>query len=116
VKGDKPPEATPPSDPAAATKTTNEKAPTKQTAPKGKTEFDTLSSRKPKRLNDIVDAPPDMLALLKKNKVLRKTEKGGEVFGKKDIVSPEQKRMMEVEREKAVRRYREMKERKQDVR
>ncbi|KIM20990.1 hypothetical protein M408DRAFT_81193 [Serendipita vermifera MAFF 305830] len=83
---------------------------------RGKTEFDSVSSQKPKRLNDIVAAPPDLQALLKKNKVLQKTKKGGEVFGKNDIISPEQKRMMEVEREKAIKRYRELKEKKQDGR
>lgn len=89
--------------------------PITQTAPKGKTEFDVTSSRNPKRLNDVVMAPPDMLALLKKNKVLQKT-KDGEVFGKKDIIPPEQKRMMEIEREKAIKRYRELKEKRQDGR
>ena len=69
----------------------------------------------PKRLNDVVDAPPDMQALLKKNRVLQKTAKGG-VFGKKDGIPLEQKRMMEVEREKAVRRYRELKEKREEGR
>ena len=119
AKGKKTVDGEPSSELPATTKTSNKKGenvPVAQAAPKGKTEFDTLSSRKPKRLNDIVDAPPDMLALLKKNKVLQKTAKGGEVFGKKDVVPPEQKRMMELEREKAIRRYREMKEKRQDGR
>jgi hypothetical protein len=73
-----------------------------------KTEFEVLSTRKPKRLNDIVEAPPDLSSLTKKNKILQ----GGKAseFGKGDIIPPEQKRMMEIEREKAIRRYRELKQ------
>jgi hypothetical protein len=79
-----------------------------------KTEFETLSSQKPKRLNDIVDAPPDLSSLTKKNKVLQ----GGKEseFGKRDIIPPEQKRMMEIEREKAIRRYRELKQKRESER
>jgi hypothetical protein len=79
-----------------------------------KTEFEVLSTQKPKRLNDIVDAPPDLSSLTKKNKVLQ----GGKAseFGKGDIIPPEQKRMMEIEREKAIRRYRELKQKREGER
>lgn len=79
-----------------------------------KTEFEVLSTQKPKRLNDIVDAPPDLSSLTKKNKVLQ----GGKAseFGKGDIILPEQKRMMEIEREKAIRRYRELKQKREGER
>jgi hypothetical protein len=77
---------------------------------KKKTEFDTLSSQVPKRLNDIVDGPPSLDGLLqKKSAALQKNDKTA-AFGKKDVVPPEQRRMMEIEREKAIKRYRELKE------
>ncbi|PVG01435.1 hypothetical protein CPB86DRAFT_781654 [Serendipita vermifera] len=77
---------------------------------KKKTEFDTISSQLPKRLNDVVDAPPDLDGLLKKKSAGSKKDDKGAAFGKKDIVPPEQRRMMEIEREKAIKRYRELKE------
>ena len=59
-----------------------------------------------KRLNDIVEAPP---TLTKHPRNVNKV-RNGVVFGKGDIVPPEHRRMMELEREKAIRRYRELKE------
>lgn len=72
--------------------------------PPKKTEFDQVPSRK--RLNDIAQAPPNL-----KKPPKRVSKESAGAFGKKDVVPPEQRRMMEVEREKAIRRYREMKER-----
>lgn len=77
-----------------------------------KTDFESLDSRAPKRLNDIAQAPPDLSTLTAKADKLLAKDKKGEAFGKKDVVPPEQWRMMEIEREKAIKRYRELKERK----
>jgi hypothetical protein len=88
----------------------NGSASDKLSVPKKKTEFDAVSSQVPKRLNDIVDAPPSLDGLLKKKTAtLQKNDKPA-AFGKKDVVPPEQRRMMEIEREKAIKRYRELKE------
>lgn len=72
-----------------------------------KTEFEVVLTQRPKRLNDVVDAPPDLGAILKKK--ASRTE----AFGKVDVISAEQKRLMEIEREKAIRRYRELKEKRE---
>lgn len=59
-----------------------------------------------KRLNDVVEAPPTLTKLPRNvNKVRHSV-----VFRKDDILPPEHRRMMELEREKAIRRYRELKE------
>ncbi|KAL0061236.1 hypothetical protein AAF712_011939 [Marasmius tenuissimus] len=72
-------------------------------------EFQALSTSAPKRLNDIVQAPPEMPRLRGAEKVLGRTGTG---VGKRGgVVSMAQKVMMEEEREKAIKRYREMKAR-----
>jgi len=59
-----------------------------------------------KRLNDVVEAPPTLTKLPRNaNKVVHSV-----MFGKHDILPPEHRRMMELEREKAIKRYRELKE------
>ena len=76
------------------------------------TEFATISSAKPSRLNDIATAPPVLKKLprgatsssLGANHPTR-TKAGG-------VLSMAQRVMMETERENAIRRYREMRERK----
>ncbi|KAG8869058.1 hypothetical protein FRC20_002255 [Serendipita sp. 405] len=77
------------------------------------TEFETITSQGPKRLNDIVTAPPDLSALTKGRGLKGEAGIGAGLFGKKDIILPEQRRMMEIEREKAVKRYRELKEKRE---
>ena len=59
-----------------------------------------------KRLNDIAEAPPTITRLPRNANKVRRSE----VFGKNDILPPEHRRMMELEREKAIKRYRELKE------
>ncbi|KAI0259928.1 hypothetical protein BC834DRAFT_926055 [Gloeopeniophorella convolvens] len=61
-------------------------------------EFATTSSAAPRRLNDVAMAPPEL-------KRLRAARRSG-------VLSMAQRAMMETEREKAIQRYREMKERK----
>ncbi|KAG8821598.1 hypothetical protein FRC17_009779, partial [Serendipita sp. 399] len=78
-----------------------------------KTEFETVTSQLPKRLNDVVTAPPDLSALTKGKTLNPGPRVAAEAFGKKDVIPPEQRRMMEIEREKAVKRYRELKERRE---
>ncbi|KAK1215250.1 hypothetical protein PQX77_022152 [Marasmius sp. AFHP31] len=72
-------------------------------------EFQTVSTSAPKRLNDIAQAPPEMPRLRGAEKVLGRT--GGGVGKSGGVVSMAQKVMMEEEREKAIKRYREMKAR-----
>ncbi len=72
----------------------------------GPKEFATISSAEPRRLNDIVTAPP----------VLKKLPRGASNAGAKyskagGLLSMAQRAMMEAERENAIQRYREMKER-----
>lgn len=74
-------------------------------------EFATISSARPRRLNDIATAPPVLKKLPRgassnlaaKNSA--RTKAGG-------VLSMAQRVMMETERENAIRRYREMRERK----
>ncbi|KAL0563559.1 hypothetical protein V5O48_018507 [Marasmius crinis-equi] len=73
------------------------------------TEFQTLSTSAPKRLNDIVQAPPEMPRLRKAEKIPGGIGKSG------GVVSMAQKAMMEEEREKAIRRYRELKARRTGI-
>ncbi|SRR5258706_11895416 len=61
-----------------------------------------------KRLNDVVEAPPTLTKLPRNAGKVRDNV----VFGKGDILPPEHRRMMELEREKAIKRYRELKEQK----
>ncbi|KAI0303497.1 hypothetical protein B0F90DRAFT_1626588 [Multifurca ochricompacta] len=73
-------------------------------------EFATVSSSTPRRLNDIVVAPPELKKLPRgaaksAGKYTSQTKAGG-------VLSMAQRAMMSVERENVIRRYREMKERK----
>lgn len=73
-------------------------------------EFKALSTSAPRRLNDIAMAPPDLKKLPRG--VKKDGTKGkGDGLGKAGILSMAQRAMMEVEREKAIVRYRELKER-----
>jgi hypothetical protein len=79
-------------------------------------EFATTSSAAPRRLNDIATAPPELKRLPRgaaKHPAggNAKTTKRGAGAGA-GVLSMAQRAMMEVERENAIRRYREMKERK----
>jgi len=88
---------------------------TPSTAPQHRdrpTEFATISSAKPRRLNDIATAPPVLKKLPRGAassslgaKHPARTKAGG-------VLSMAQRVMMETERENAIRRYREMRERK----
>ncbi|TFK49173.1 hypothetical protein OE88DRAFT_1737369 [Heliocybe sulcata] len=73
--------------------------------PPSKTEFATLSSSQPKRLNDIAQAPPQFAKTPKMRKAPEEKKSDG-------VVSMAQKRMMEEQRERAINRYRDMKQRK----
>ena len=70
------------------------------------TEFQNSSTSAPRRLNDIAQAPPDF-------KKLPRGAKGGATTtsGREGVLSMKQKFMMEEEREKAIARYRALKER-----
>lgn len=73
-------------------------------------EFKAISTSAPRRLNDIAMAPPDLKRLPRG--VKKDGTKGkGDGLGKAGILSMAQRAMMEVEREKAIVRYRELKER-----
>ncbi|KAI5114658.1 hypothetical protein M0805_003678, partial [Coniferiporia weirii] len=87
---------------------------------KGKREpspdFARSSSSAPKRLNDIVQAPPEF-KVSRLNRLVQKAAKDRSKDGDADedgpgsgVVSAAQKRMMELEREKAIVRYRTLKE------
>jgi hypothetical protein len=71
------------------------------------TEFQKSSTSAPRRLNDIAQAPPEF------KKLPRGTSKdGSKATGSRDgVLSMKQKLMMEEEREKAIVRYRQLKER-----
>jgi hypothetical protein len=73
-------------------------------------EFATTSSSAPRRLNDVALAPPD----LKKppRGVAKLSSSGGKAKAGAGVLSMAQRVMMEVERENAIRRYREMRQRK----
>ena len=71
-------------------------------------EFQRHSSSAPRRLNDIVQAPPDLKKLPRGVKA--SSEGGYKAGGKREgVLSMAQKQMMEAEREKAIARYRELK-------
>lgn len=77
-------------------------------------DFARASASAPKRLNDIVQAPPEFkvaprLQRLASEAKIRLTSLHGAEEGD-GVVSAAQKRMMELEREKAIARYRAMKE------
>lgn len=101
------------------------KAPVKKDAPSSTTtttahdgrpkEFATTSSAAPRRLNDIATAPPELKRLPRG--ATTRTQRGGRGSdgggkAKAGVLSMAQRVMMEAERENAIRRYREMKERK----
>ncbi|TDL25433.1 hypothetical protein BD410DRAFT_639513 [Rickenella mellea] len=75
-----------------------------------KTDFDKLLSSAPKRLNDIAQAPPTFKSLPRGAKQASQNAKKDGERSKSDVISMAQKAMMEVEREKAIERYRAMKE------
>jgi len=78
-------------------------------------EFATTSSAAPRRLNDVAMAPPELKKLprgaAKQHSLAGGKVKAGASAGA-GVLSMAQRAMMEVERENAIRRYREMKERK----
>ena len=80
-------------------------------------EFAQNSSSAPKRLNDIAQAPPQFSSAPRLQRLVQKAKekKSKEVDDEENddangIVSAQQKRMMELEREKAINRYRSLKE------
>ncbi|GBE83918.1 hypothetical protein SCP_0509770 [Sparassis crispa] len=80
-------------------------------------DFQSLSSSAPRRLNDIVQAPPDIKKLPRgAEKVAAAKEAGRKAAEGKTlrqgVLSMAQKAMLEEERERAVRMYRELKKRK----
>ncbi len=86
------------------------KAKAKEAGPK---DFEKLSTSAPKRLNDIVQAPPNIKQLPRKAKKLAaqggsQKDAGGQSLSD-GVRSMAQKAMLEEERERAIRLYREMK-------
>jgi hypothetical protein len=77
-------------------------------------EFATTSSAAPRRLNDVAMAPPELKKLPRG--AAKRSASGGKAkagaTAAAGVLSMAQRAMMEVERENAIRRYREMKERK----
>jgi hypothetical protein len=101
--------------PAAQEGLEDDDEPTPRLKPERKTEFETRPSGR--RLNDIAMAPPTLTKTprLRGGKALRDNDSdddGGEAGRNGNIVSKAQKRQMEEERERVIKRYREMKERK----
>ncbi|KAH9063737.1 hypothetical protein EDB83DRAFT_2223940, partial [Lactarius deliciosus] len=74
-------------------------------------EFATISSTRPRRLNDIATAPPE-LKKLPRRPASDLGAKPARTKAVGSVLSMAQRAMMETERENAIRRYREMKERK----
>lgn len=74
-------------------------------------EFATISSARPRRLNDIATAPP-VLKKLPRGASSNLTAKHSARTKAGGVLSMAQRVMMETERENAIRRYREMRERK----
>ncbi|EMD38313.1 hypothetical protein CERSUDRAFT_64575 [Gelatoporia subvermispora B] len=75
-------------------------------------EFQSLSTSTPKRLNDIAQAPPE-LKKLPRGATKDKAKQSGEAKTlQQGVLSMAQKLMLEEERERAVRLYREMKKQK----
>ena len=94
------------------------------------TEFARISSSAPKRLNDVAQAPPELKVSRLKSKIdaisLANDSDGSaepEATAQKrkprnsklDVLTPAQRRLMELERERAVKRYRMLKEAKLKV-
>ncbi|KAI0730507.1 hypothetical protein C8Q76DRAFT_329303 [Earliella scabrosa] len=82
-------------------------------------DFEKVSTSAPKRLNDIVQAPPEIKKLPRKAKKLAAQsglQKGGGTKSLSEgVLSMAQKAMLEGERERAIRLYREMKKGKTSV-
>ena len=76
-------------------------------------DFEKISTSAPRRLNDIVQAPPEIKALPRKAKKLATQGSikmnGGTKSLSEGVLSMAQKAMMEEERERAIKLYREMK-------
>ncbi|KAF4569883.1 hypothetical protein EYR40_008864 [Pleurotus pulmonarius] len=72
-------------------------------------EFATLSSSAPRRLNDIAQAPPELKALPRAAAMRTKNGDSKRSKVSDNVLSMAQKAMMEEEREKAIKRYRELK-------
>ncbi|KAI0279867.1 hypothetical protein BGY98DRAFT_966962 [Russula aff. rugulosa BPL654] len=70
-----------------------------------------MSSAAPHRLNDIAMAPPELKKFPRGAKTKKHTSPAGAGAGA-GVLSMSQRVMMEAERESAIKRYREMKERK----
>ena len=77
-------------------------------------EFAKISSAAPRRLNDVAMAPPELKKLPRGAANRSSSSEGGKAKAgaAAGVLSMAQRAMMEVERENAIRRYREMKERK----
>lgn len=77
-------------------------------------DFDRLVSSAPKRLNDIVQAPPQLSV---GSRLKSKSKESSKYSGDKsdNVVSSAQKRMMDLEREKAIARYRALKSAKHEA-
>lgn len=114
-----PPQSKPTKDKPAKEKPTQD-APKSASAPAPKppraTEFATVSSSAPRRLNDIAQAPPSLSKVPRvRGNALAPSSAGGAKgawTSKADgVLSMAQRAMMEVERERVVMRYRELKER-----
>lgn len=82
-------------------------------------DFVRVSSSAPKRLNDIAQAPPELKVAPRLNRLAEKSrnkngqaKRGVDADEEEDggVISRQQKRMMELEREKAINRYRALKE------
>jgi hypothetical protein len=76
-------------------------------------EFATLSTSAPRRLNDIAEAPPELKQLPRGAKA-HKASAGGEKSSQSlrdGVLSMAQKAMLEEERERVIKAYREMKKR-----
>jgi hypothetical protein len=95
--------------PATPQSTSTPATPAPAPASTRKTEFDKRAPTR--RLNDIVQAPPN-LTKLPRGASKRTAQGGGAVaFKTNGVISMAQKQKMEEEREKAIQRYRELKER-----
>ena len=73
-------------------------------------DFTTLSTSAPRRLNDIVQAPPEIKKLPRGAKLKTQTVSTSSQSLKDGVLSMAQKAMLEEERERAIRLYREMKQ------
>ncbi|KAJ7051526.1 hypothetical protein C8F01DRAFT_1091479 [Mycena amicta] len=80
-------------------------------------EFQRTSSATPRRLNDIAQAPPDLSALVRKAQQKPSGAKVGVAKEKaKQVLSPAQQLQLAQAREDAIRRYRELKAERSELR